>query len=242
MSKHEVIISETDKFTNEFCEFFYSSITQFIGKKGKINIGLSGGNTPKKIFEHLKKEYSNKIAWSKVNFFWGDERMVPWHSNESNYGEAKRLLFDHIEIPKENIFPIIGENNPDQEASRYESILKNNLPIKNNLPVLDINILGLGDDGHTASIFPDQMELLYTDHICRVAKHPTSGQKRITITGNTLNNADLTIFLLNGENKARVISQIIKNSEITETFPAFHIKPYWGKLIYFMDNKAASML
>ncbi|KYG80751.1 6-phosphogluconolactonase [Roseivirga echinicomitans] len=208
----------------------------------RLNIGLSGGSTPKLLFEILVQKYSDKIDWSKLHFYWGDERCVPPTSGESTYGMTHEYLFQHLEIPEENIHRVLGENNPDKEAIRYSRLITENLPSINGLPQFDLIMLGLGEDGHTASIFPHQMELLTSKQICSVAEHPTSGQKRITLTGSVINNAKEVCFLVVGEAKAEKVNEIINITGHCELYPASYIKPTHGELIRFLDKAAAGKL
>ncbi|MDP3583273.1 MAG: 6-phosphogluconolactonase, partial [Ignavibacteria bacterium] len=137
-----------------------------------FTVALSGGSTPKAIFKYLATNYKDKIVWNKIKFFWGDERCVPADHPDSNYLMTKENLFDEIEIPAENIFMIDGENIPADEAVRYSSIIKENVVLKDSFPKFNLILLGLGEDGHTASIFPNQIELLNSKNICEVAQHP----------------------------------------------------------------------
>ena len=170
-----------------------------------INIAISGGNTPRDFFQLLSTEYQSKITWENVNLFWVDERCVLPDHPESNYGMTLKYLLKYVPIPKNNINRISGENNPNIEAERYSDLIKSKLPKKNNLPYFNIILLGIGDDGHTASIFPDNLKLINSEKICETSKHPVSGQSRITITGKTINNAGHIFFLVTGKNKAKII-------------------------------------
>ena len=116
------------------------------------------------------------------------------------------------------------------------------VPSKNNLPKFDLIILGLGTDGHTASIFPNQIKLLKSENYCEVAIHPKSKQKRITITGRVINNAEDILFLVTGSNKSKVVSEIINKNENSKKYPAFHISPFWGKLIWYLDKGASRLI
>ena len=140
------------------------------------------------------------------------------------------------------VFRMMGEMDPQTEAERYRDLLKRQLPTANNLPVFDLVLLGMGKDGHTASIFPDQMELLHTDNLCDVGVHPESGQRRLTLTGKVINNADHVIFLVTGADKAKTVVEILGIGPQAETFPAFHIKPAHGNLSWFLDDSAARLL
>lgn len=231
------------KDTNELAEAFCTELEQLIDSSEKkfFSIALSGGNTPKIIFKILSSEYKDKIDWDKVRLFWGDERCVPPGNSESNYGVAKELLFDKVNIPSQNIFRIIGENDPAKEAVRYSEVIKENVEFENELPSFDLFMLGLGEDGHTASIFPDQMNLLNSDKVCEMAKHPVTGQIRVTITGRAINNSKRILFLINGESKAEIIKQIIEDKK-SKSLPAQNIEAKNGILQFYLDQDAAKLL
>ncbi len=208
----------------------------------QFHIALSGGNTPKKLFKILAEDYKDKIPWERIHFWWGDERCVSPVSDESNFKMANDLLFTQVPVPSKNIHRIKGENFPQEEAERYAGEISKNLLSRNGFPVFDLILLGLGDDGHTASIFPDRMNLLDDSHITAVAEHPQTGQKRITLTGKVLNNANRVFFLITGENKALRISEIMNNEEAAKKLPANYIDPTHGELIWFLDEAAASKI
>jgi 6-phosphogluconolactonase len=207
-----------------------------------FDIALSGGNTPKDLFKRLSEKYIDLIPWEKIRFWWGDERCVSPEDEQSNYKMTVDYLFSNISIPKENIHRIKGEANPEEEAIRYSKEMKKYLNSRGEAPVFDIIILGLGDDGHTASIFPDQLELFEDQKSCAVAQHPITGQKRITITGNVLNNANQIFFLVTGKNKAIRVSEIMDDSEAAKLLPAYYISPKNGELIWFLDEEAAALI
>lgn len=205
-----------------------------------FDIALSGGNSPKGLFKRLSKKYADQIPWERIHFWWGDERCVAPDDEQSNYKMTVDYLFSNISIPKENIHRIKGEADPEKEAIRYSREMENSLNSRGVDPVFDIIILGLGEDGHTASIFPDQLELFEYEKSCAVTQHPITGQKRITITGNVLNNANQIFFLVTGENKAMRISEIMNDNEAAKLLPAYYISPKNGELIWFLDEPAAA--
>ncbi|MBK6537493.1 MAG: 6-phosphogluconolactonase [Ignavibacteria bacterium] len=224
-----------------FAAEFKKITDEFISANGNINIALSGGNTPKLLYSILAEEYIDKILWSKINFYWADERCVPPESSESNFGEADRILFSKINL-YENLHRIIGENDPSAEAERYSALLKQNLPFENDLPKFDLMLLGMGDDGHTASIFPDRMDLLKSEKYCETAVHPASNQKRITLTGKVINNSDRIYFLVTGKNKEHVVNIISERKEESLIYPAGNIKQKNGDVNWFLDNEAAGLI
>lgn len=236
------IFKNADELASGFIEHLLDLSDTMLTKKNKINISLSGGSTPKKVFVLIKEKYSNNFKWDKMHFYWGDERCVPSEDNESNYGEAKRLLFDHIQIPNGNIHYIIGNNQPETEVKRYTNEILKNIEIINDIPCIDINILGMGDDGHTASIFPDQMNLLNTNDLCSIATHPVTKQKRITLTGKILNNAQYTYLLVSGKNKAGILKEVLQNQKEALNYPIYYINPASHNLEYFIDEEAADFI
>lgn len=210
--------------------------------RSRFDIALSGGNTPKKLFKKLAKKHGDTIPWENVHFWWSDERCVGPTSDQSNFWMANEYLFLKISVPAKNIHRIRGENNPVSEAERYSEELRKQLGKKNNIPVFDLIMLGMGDDGHTASIFPGQLHLFQSEQNSLVAEHPQTGQKRITLTGKVLNNAKNIFFIVTGENKAQRISEIMNNEESAKKHPAYYIEPINGSVTWFLDEPAASKI
>jgi 6-phosphogluconolactonase len=206
----------------------------------RFDIALSGGNTPKKLFIILRKKYKDNFPWKRIHFWWGDERCVSPASDDSNFKMANDLLFSHIKIPSSNIHRMKGENPPEKEAERYSAEMDKYLNRKNGIPVFDLILLGLGEDGHTASIFPDQLEIFEESRNCVATKHPLTGQSRITLTGKVLNKANRVFFLVTGENKSLRVAEIMNNNEAAKLLPAYYIEPENGSLIWFLDEPAAS--
>ena len=210
-------------------------------KEGPLFVALSGGSTPKLLFKLLAEEYKDKIDWSRLHFFWGDDRMVPYDDEESNYGEAKRLLFDHVPVVEEQIHPVPTDLDAEEAAKAYGETIMQLLPQNSDgLPIFDINLLGMGGDGHTASIFPNSKDLLTDERICAVAEHPESGQKRVTMTGPVINASDEVVFLITGNSKTLRVAQIVNRELQADNFPAAHINPTSGELHWFLDRAAAS--
>lgn len=207
-----------------------------------FNIALSGGSTPKLLFSILANEYVHKMPWHFVRLFWVDERCVPPTHAESNFGMTYENLLKHVPIHDANIFRMLGEANPASEANRYQSLLKTQLPNNKGIPKFDMILLGMGDDGHTASIFPDNLNLLDVDQTVAVAVHPGSGQKRITLTGSVIQEAAKVVFMVTGASKSEVIRQIIKREPGFEKYPSSYIRPKSGAAEFFLDKAAAAEL
>lgn len=217
--------------------------SKFLSKKlkeaGELHVALSGGSTPKIVFDHLAEDYKDKLDWSKLYLYWGDERCVDPDDEESNYKMTKDHLLSKVNIPDANIFRIKGEKDPQREAERYASLLKQQLPEVNGVPQFDLVILGMGSDGHTASIFPEEIKLWDDSNYCAVATHPESGQKRVGLTGGIINNAETVAFLVTGESKADKVEDIISQKQGYQSYPASKVSPKSGNLIWFLDRKAA---
>lgn len=203
---------------------------------------LSGGSTPLKMFEHLRVLPLNKMKWDHFHVYWGDERCVPPVHPESNYGNARKAIIDFMHIPESNIHRIIGENDPVKESLRYEKELTEYLPTFSGIPCFDLVILGLGEDGHTASIFPGQEDLLISDHLVKPSINPNNEQNRITLTPKIINNSKNIIFLVTGASKASIIEEIITEQGNYKNYPASIIRPANGYLLWYLDAEAGKYL
>ncbi|NAS11689.1 6-phosphogluconolactonase [Poritiphilus flavus] len=222
--------------------YFSEYLAHLIRKQGETHIALSGGSTPKIVFDLLAEEYKDSINWSDVHLYWGDERCVPPDDDQSNYKMTVTHLLSKIEIPEDNIHRILGETEPEAEADRYGELLSNFLPEANELPQFDLVILGMGDDGHTASVFPHEIQLWDSEKNCEVAIHPESGQRRVTITGKLINNAREVAFLVTGGSKAEKVKAILHKEKDYEQYPAALVNPQSGKLYWFLDSEAAKLV
>lgn len=209
-----------------------------------FNIAVSGGRTPKMLFTMLAEEsaFRLEIPWHRVRFFWVDERCVEPTDPDSNYGMTYDALLQYAFVPSSNIFRMKGEDIPENEAERYRQLLMKELPARNGMPVFDLVILGLGEDGHTASIFPDQMELLDSDYSVEIGIHPQSKQKRITLTGRAICEASQVVSLVCGLGKAEILNQIVNKTGNYQDYPASHVQASNGTLLFYLDKAAASGL
>ena len=230
------------KTKQEVAKEFSKFLIAFVTGRKETHIALSGGSTPKIVFDELASNYNKEIQWEKVHLYWGDERCVPPEDKDSNYKMTVEHLISKITIPKENIRRIKGENNPMYEAKRYANLLKKELPKANNLPQFDLVILGMGDDGHTASIFPHQIDLWHSNKYCEVAIHPESDQRRVSITGQIINNATTVTFLVTGESKAAKFTEIKNKIGNYAQYPASLVAPSSRQLFWFLDQGAAGVI
>ena len=221
-----------------FSDYFH----KFVSERSIAHIALSGGSTPKIVFEELAAHYKDRISWKNVHLYWGDERCVPADDAESNYKMTRDFLLSKIDIPENNIHRIKGEHEPESEARAYGLLLEENLPAANGTPQFDLVILGMGDDGHAASIFPHQIDLWYAPDHCVVAQHPETGQQRVSITGSIINQATDVAFLVTGGGKASKVEEIISQTGNYTEYPASLVAPASGNLIWFLDEAAASKM
>lgn len=242
MDKSVKIFATPYELAEKFADELVRMITESARKKKFFSVALSGGSTTELLFSLLGDHFSKSVPWEFVHFFWGDERCVSPDNPESNYGMTRRKLLEKINIPSSNIHRIRGEDDPEKEASRYSEEISDYTGKRNGLPLFNLVILGLGEDGHTASIFPENKELLNSDKICEVAVHPLTLQKRITLTGRVINNADSVNFLVTGAKKADIVEKIIKKNPIALNFPASFIVPVYGELRWLIDKEAGRLL
>lgn len=207
-------------------------------KKRTINIAISGGSTPKKMFEYFTNKYGKALLFQRFDIWWVDERCVPSDDDECNFKWANELWISPSGISMSNVHRIIGENDPNKEAKRYSDEIVHHVQEFRGLPQFDLILLGMGDDGHTASIFPDRIDLFSSDKICEVTEHPTKNQKRITLTGTVINNSTKVIFIVTGKDKASIIRKTAFAS--IKDYPASNVKPEWGELFWFIDEAATT--
>lgn len=236
----KVIILET---LTEISEWFAGYLTKELNSSPNyFHLAISGGSTPKFLFDYLSLHYQNKIEWEKIKLFWVDERCVPPEHQDSNYKMAFDHLISKVNFAQANIFRIQGELNPELEAINYSQRMKHNVPLFNNLPRFDLILLGLGEDGHVASIFPGNLNLFKADNFCSVTCHPVIKQRRITINGNVINNANSIIFLVTGSNKALIFDAVINKRNDFIKLPAASVNPANGNLIWLVDSNTANLL
>ena len=201
-------------------------------------VALSGGSTPKLMFQVLAEQFRDEVAWSNIHFFWSDERHVPPDNPESNYRMANEALLSHVPVSANNVHRIRGEDpDADVAASEYEQTIIQ--VTKQTLPRLDLIFLGLGTDGHTASIFPGSEVLHETERLVAAPYVEKFKSHRITMTLPLLNNGASIVFLVSGAEKAEIVKQVIQGEH---KYPAQAVSPHQGELIWMLDKDAASKL
>lgn len=210
-----------------------------IGERpGKVRIALSGGSTPKLLFQPLATdEYSQRVPWRRVHLFWGDERFVAHDDPDSNYNMTRTTLLSKVPLPETNIHPIPTDGTPDDAAARYERLLQDEygaMAFDPARPLFDVNFLGLGEDGHTASLVPGQPVLEERRRWVAAVPHGRP-EVRITLTYPALESSRFVAFLVVGAAKAKIL-KAVRSGEAD--VPAARLKPN-GELIWFVDRAAA---
>jgi 6-phosphogluconolactonase len=213
-----------------------------LSEKRTYHLALSGGSTPVNIFEHLSRLPIARMKWNFLHIYWGDERCVPPDNPESNFGNMWNAILKNINIPEENIHRIHGENEAESESKNYSEVLRQYIPLVNGFPKFDLTLLGIGEDGHTASIFPGSLEFLDYNEFCHVTTYPKTKRKRISISLKVINNSRCILFLASGASKAEILSTVINKKNGYEMLPSSYVKPVEGELKWFLDIEAAKNL
>jgi 6-phosphogluconolactonase len=216
-------------------------ITKLIAERGQFTLALSGGSTPQKLHQVLATSpFKERIDWSKIHFFWGDERAVPFSDDRNNAKMAFDSLLDHVPVIREQIHIMRTDIEPEAAAKQYEAILHRYFDGKEN--TFDLVLLGMGDDGHTLSLFPGT-DIVHEQKAWAKAFYlPSQSMYRISLTAPPVNRASAIAFLVTGKNKAATLKQVLKGNYQPEKFPSQVIKPVSGELHWFTDEDAAAEL
>jgi 6-phosphogluconolactonase len=233
------IFSDGDSLVRAAAEEIALALEGAIRKRGSAIFVLTGGNTPKPVYEILAfSPYRERVDWERIDFFWGDERCVPPDHPESNFGMARQTLLSRIPVTESRIRRILGElEDTEKAALRYEAEIRRAAGGAE-IPSFDLVLLGMGQDGHTASLFPgavwDERRLVVAVSV------PGLASSRVSMTPRILNNARKVIFLTAGAAKAPVLAKVLEDP--TSDYPAKKIRPIAGSLTWMVDEPAASLL
>lgn len=225
---------------------FATKVEQAVSRRGIARLAISGGSTPQATFKLLSDPahpFLATVPWDKLQLFWVDERCVPPDHPESNYGVCRELLLSKVPIPAANVFRMEGELDPEEAASRYESTLRNVMKLEGaESPAFDLVVLGMGPDGHTASLFPETDPLNEMGRLV-VANHvPQKDTWRITLTWPVINQATEVVFEVEGAGKADIVAEVLTGPRDPERLPSQLIRPANGKLLFLLDSDAAAKL
>jgi 6-phosphogluconolactonase len=218
-------------------EHWIHSAKRAIQQRGKFAVALSGGSTPKAIYQALAAKHRNSLDWNQIFLFWSDERAVPPTSPDSNYGMAMQNGFSHLPIPPHQIFRMHAEKNIDQASADYAEIIERTLGPQ----LFDLVMLGVGEDGHTASLFPNTDALLETKKLVIANEIPNLNQKRMTLTFPCIQRSKEAAILAIGKSKQSIIPLVLR-AAIISPFPASRIGTVEKKALWILDHEAAHLL
>jgi 6-phosphogluconolactonase len=234
------VVDLAGKAAREFVHLAKSSVEA----SGRFVVALSGGETPKSLYASLASgEFRSEISWSRLHFFWGDERPVPPDDPDSNYRMAFEALLSKAPVPEKNIHRVPAEQAPDVAAGSYEKEIRDFFGLSDLAwPRFDLVLLGVGDDGHTASLFPDSDALRETRRLVVAPYVEKLRSRRITLTLPALNRAANIFFLVAGKGKAAIVRDVLRPRPGSKKLPAERIDPQDGKVVWFLDQAAAALL
>jgi 6-phosphogluconolactonase len=227
-------------------QLFADTAVKAVETRGLTRIAISGGTTPKAMFALLAdpaQPFLKRVPWDKLDLYWVDERCVPPDNAESNYRMTKEALLSKVPLPAERVHRMEGELKPEVAAARYESIIRNSFKLEGaETPTFDLVLLGMGDDGHTASLFPHTDALNELNHIVVPNHVPQKDTWRITLTWPVINQGREVAFLIEGAAKAQVLHDVLLGPYQPETYPSQIIRPASGRLKFLLDVAAAVKL
>ena len=237
------IFKNTHELSIAAAEIFVDTAAQAIQTQERFLVALSGGSTPAELYKLLaEKKFLDLVEWQKVFIFWGDERCVSQYDQGSNYRQAMDVFLSRVPIPNENILRIRGELGPTEATKSYMRALKRYASPPLNWPRFDLVLLGLGADGHTASLFPGSPVNTMEPAVPVTANYQDRPAQRVTLTPLVFNDAHSLIFLVSGENKSEALASVIKGDYQPQELPAQRIRPKNGDVIWLVDQAAASKL
>jgi 6-phosphogluconolactonase len=236
------IFNDLEDLSRAAANLFIKRAEQSIAEQDRFYVALNGGTTPTRLFELLATDEHEKADWSKVHVFWGDERCVPPDDAGSSYGQARDILLSHVLIPDSNIHRIKGELGPAEASKDYSLTLRGFASPPLEWPRFDLVYLGMGEDGHTASLFPGSPADVSEPTLPVTAHYQDRPANRVTLTPIVFNSAHQVVFIVTGENKAITLAEVLHGGYNPAKYPAQRIDPKDGSLIWLVDEAAASKL
>jgi 6-phosphogluconolactonase len=233
------VFKESNQAIEALAELFIKDAKLAIAKSDRFSVALSGGSSPKKLYQLLASKYRNDIDWKKIYFFFGDERYVAHNHPDSNYLMAKNAMLDTLEISENQVFKVDTALDPASAALAYQRWI---CVFFDDQPVFDLILLGLGDDAHTASIFPGTELVWIDEELVKEVYLKDKEVYRISFTAPLINNARHIAFLTFGANKADAIKAVLEGEHDVAKYPAQLVKPVNGQLDWFVDEAAVSKL
>jgi 6-phosphogluconolactonase len=240
------VASDSGELARQAAQYFVEMAEEAVARKGRANFAVSGGSTPKAAFKLLgdpAQPWLSRMPWDKLNLYWVDERTVPPTDADSNYRMTREALLDHVPLKTEQIHRMEGELDPEVAASRYESLLRNTFRLEGaESPRFDLIQLGMGGDGHTASLFPHTEAIHTLGRLVTANQVPQKDTWRLTLTWPVINQADSVFFLISGKDKAEVLRDVFMGPRDPDRLPSQLIWPSSGILTLFLDKDAAALL
>jgi 6-phosphogluconolactonase len=236
------IFKNLEHLSRAATKIFTEQAARSIAERDRFLVALNGGSTPSRLFQLLATESQDQVDWTKVHVFWGDERCVPPDDAGSSYGQAWEVLLSRVPIPEANIYRIRGELGPVEASKEYSLILKEFSSSPLDWPRFDLVYLGMGEDGHTASLFPGSPVEVSEATIPVTAHYQDRPANRVTLTPVVFNRAQMVVFMASGQKKAITLSEVLSGRYNPAQYPAQRIKPKNGTLIWLVDEAAASRL
>lgn len=235
------IFSTAGELCDTAMEKFIALSVENIAAKGSFVVALSGGRTPNQLYDLLaQKENADKVDWKNIFVFWGDERYVDHNNKDNNSFQAKQHLLDHVAIPAGNVFRIPVNGDHEADAIIYEQTIRSFF--KGQAPVFDLLFLGMGDEGHTASIFPGSVLLHEKNALVKDVYVEVKQMQRISFTPALINAAKEIVFMITGAEKAPALKEVLEGEYNPDLYPAQIIKPVNGNISWLLDEGAASLL
>jgi 6-phosphogluconolactonase len=236
-----LVLPDLEAISHKAAEIFLDFSERAIVRKGFFTVAVSGGSTPRGLYELLGSEpLRNRADWSRVHFFWIDERCVPINDERSNFKLVFNMLLSKSPVPRINIHRIKGEKGPERGAVEYEKEIKTFFGTSG-VPVFDLILLGMGKDGHTASLFPGSEALTKTEKLVVPVFMDQPQIHRITMTLPVLNNAVQILFLVAGKAKASTLKMVLTDKERKKQYPAGLVRPVHGTILWLIDQEAAGL-
>ena len=236
------IFDNLEELSQYAAKQFAQQAAKSISERGQFLVALNGGSTPTRLFQLLATDFRDKVDWSKTHVFWGDERSVSPDDPESSFGQARESLLSHVPIPDSNIHRIQGELGSAEASKEYSETLKNFASFPSDVPRFDLVYLGMGEDGHTASLFPGSPLNVSEPTMPVTAHYQDRPANRVTLTPIVFNSARMVAFMATGEKKANTLAEVLSDRYNPEQYPAQRIDPKDGKLIWLVDEAAGSEL
>jgi 6-phosphogluconolactonase len=236
------IFNDVDTLSRAAANLFIEQAAKSISERDRFLTALNGGNTPMRLFQLLGTDFREQVDWSRAHIFWGDERCVPPEDPGSSYGQAREVVLSRVPIPESNVHRIKGELGPVEASKEYSLILKRFASPPLEWPRFDLIYLGMGEDGHTASLFPGSPVEVAEPVVPVTAHYQDRPADRVTLTPVVFNCAYMVIFLVTGEKKAGTLAEVLSGRYNSEQYPAQRIDPKDSELIWLVDEEAASKL